>query len=114
MLHKNGHILGNWKSCTTKRRRLAFEQQVAGSSTDEYGYSDTETLSALFENDIEHLLSEHCRWPKYMFQCTSICSKGTQTEDLISNYKESPAQCNMHSTTCQASDTQFQLFYVLR
>ncbi len=33
---QKGQILENQKACTTNRR-LAFEQQAAGSSTDEYG-----------------------------------------------------------------------------
>ncbi len=46
---------------------LAFEQQAAGSCTDEYGYSDTETISALSDNEIELLPSEHYPWKKCIF-----------------------------------------------
>ncbi len=51
-----------------------------------------------------------------MFQYTSTCAWGTQTDHLhlITNYRESPAKCNMHSIVCQTSDTQFQLFYILK
>ncbi len=79
-----------------EEKACPWAQQAAGSSIDEYGYSDTETLPALSDNKIEQLTSEHCPWKKCTFQYISTSSRGTQTDDLhlIPNYKESPAECN--------------------
>ncbi len=106
----------SWKACTTKRKRFTLEQQAAGSSTNEYGYSDTEALSALSDNEIEQLPSEHLFMEKVYGSVYFNLFKGTQTDNrhLITNYKESAAECNMHSITWQTNATQFQIFYILK